>query len=276
LRILPKNLKYYRRINMSFPHVVSLASEAIYREYENKPCPIGTLGMDAFGSLYRLCKAGAAITIGGYPGPVANANVCADGVTGDLSTCDLYSDTASVGDLVIRIDDTNTAAARPVDFFEGGHAFFYGANTTERQARRVVSSTIGTSASLYITLDAPLTVAITDGAVDVFPSQYSNCVNPQAEAAGYETFVAFPLMPSITSGYYFWGLTRGPCMGHYHSTWPGAGAVDKDVYFYQNGSIDSVENVTGSFGSVSPQRAGYLIPCNTSDYGSTFFFLQLE
>jgi hypothetical protein len=261
---------------MSFPYYVQLASEAIYTQYENKPCPIGTLGMDQFGSLYRLCKAGAAVTAGSLPVPVANANVCADGVTGDLSTCDLYSDTASVGDVVIRIDDTNDATARPVDFFEGGHAFFYGAGTTERQARRVLSSTVGTSASLYITLDAPLTIAITDGAVDVYPSQYSNCVNPQAEANTYETFVAYPLLPSITSGYYFWGLTRGPCMGHYRTTFPGEAAVDKDVYFDRTGYIDTVINVNGTFGSVSPQRAGYLIPCNTAGYGSTFFFLQLE
>lgn len=260
---------------MSFPFITRLSAKAIYAQYENKPAPIGTLGMDEFGDLYRLCKAGAAISqTPEYP--VANANVCADGVTGDLSTCDIYGDTAAVGDYVIRIDDTNTAAARPADFFEGGHIYFYGASTSERQVRRVVSSTMGTSASLYVTLDAPLTIAVTDGAVDVMPSQYSNCVSPQGEAAGYETFVAYPMLGEITSGYYFWGHTRGPQLGHYRATWPGSGQYDKDVYFYLNGSIDSTENCAVAIGTASPQRAGYLLPCNTDSYGSVFFMLQLE
>jgi hypothetical protein len=261
---------------MSFPYFVQLAPEAIYQEYENKPCPIGTLGMDQFGSLYRLCKAGAAISI--YDGiPVANANFVADGYAGDGATVDLYGDTASVGDIVIAIDDLNNATTRPVDHYEGGYVQLLGANTTERQSRRIVSSTVGDGTCIYLTLDAPLTTAITDGAVDCIPSQYSNCVAPQAEANAYETFVAFPRVEgTITSGYYFWGLTRGPVMAHYRNTFPGEAVSDKDCYFDRSGFIDSAPNVQGTFGSVSPQRAGYLIPCNTSAYGSTFIFLQLE
>ena len=259
---------------MSFPYIAMLSSEAIYQQYENPPAMIGTLGMDQFGSLYRMCKAGAAISqIPEYP--VANANFVADGYAGDGATVDLYGDTASVGDVEIAIDDLGTTA-RPVNHYQGGFAYFYGGSTTERQIRRILKSTAGDGTSITLTLDAPLTIAITDGAIDAIPSQYSNCVSPLAEAGGYETFVAYPPLGAITSGYYFWGHTRGPQLGHTRSTWPGAGDVDKDVYFYKNGAIDSTENVAGTFGTVSPQRAGYLIPCNTDSYGSVYFMLQLE
>jgi len=260
---------------------MQLEAQAIYKQYAaaDKPALIGTLGMDEFGSLYRMCKAGAdmvagtgVISIPEYP--VANANVVADLVTGDMATCDLYSDTAAIGDVVIQIDDTNTAAARPVNFYEGGTAHFYGGAAAQRQTRRIVSSTVGTSASLYITLDAPLTVAITDGAVDAMPSPYSNCVSPTTEAEGYETFVAYPRLSAVTSGYYFWGLTRGPCFGHYVATWPGTGSGDKDVYFAAGGGITSTE--TAGLTTTSQQRAGYGIMCNTDSYGCVYFMLQLE
>ena len=267
---------------MSFPAIMHLEAESIYKQYAaaDKPALIGTLGMDEFGSLYRMCKAGADMVAGtGVVGgiseyPVANANVVADLVAGDMATCDLYSDTAAIGDRVIRIDDTNTAAARPVNFYEGGVAHFYGGAVAQRQTRRIVSSTVGTTASLYITLDAPLTVAITDGAVDAMTSPYSNCVTPTTEATGYESFVAFPRLAAVTSGYYFWGLTRGPCFGHYVSTWPGSGSGDKDVYFHSSGGITSTETV--GVATTSQQRAGYGIMCNTSNYGCVYFMLQLE
>jgi hypothetical protein len=261
---------------MSFPQITYLSSEALYQQYEKAPAMVGTLGMDQFGDLYRLCKAGSSNLTDTPEYPVANANVIADGVTGDMSTCDLYSDTAAIGDLVIRIDDTNSSTDRPANHFEGGYAYFYGGATTERQARRVVSSTVGTDASLYITLDAPLTVAITDGAVDVYPSQYSNCVKRQSTQA-YETFVAYPLVAPITAGYYFWGHTRGPQLGHYRSSYPGTAASDIDVYFDYAGTISTAPDTNGgAVGTISPQRAGYGIMCNAAAYGCVFFMLQLE
>jgi len=254
-----------------------LEAESIYKQYAaaDKPALIGTMGMDAWGSTYRMAKAGAAMT-GTIEYAVVNANVIADGVTGDMATVDLYSDTAAVGDIVIRIDDTSTAANRPVNFYEGGYAHFYGGSASERQSRRIISSTVGTTASLYITLNAPLDVAITDGAIDALPSPFSNVVTAQAEASTYETFVGYKPICSITSGYYFWLKTSGPQMGHYVNTWPGSGARDKDVYFESTGGITSTETTTGTFGTVSPQRAGYGIMCNTSDYGCVYFMLQLE
>ena len=261
---------------MAFPTIVRLSPEAIYQSYTSKPCPIGTLGMDDFGDLYRMCKAGAEIS--GTPEyALINANYIADGTSQDGAQCDLYSDTAAVGDRIIRIDDDNSATNRPVDHYEGGHAYFYGGSTAERQVRRIVSSTVGTSASLYIELDAPLTIAITDGAIDATPSQYSNVAPALSEASGLETFVCYQCVGgTIAAGSYFWGHTRGPQLGHYRATWPGSGQYDKDVYFYLNGSIDSTENCAVAIGTASPQRAGYLLPCNTDSYGSVFFMLQLE
>lgn len=260
---------------MSFPQITYLSAESIYKEYENAPAMIGTLGMDEFGSLYRMCKAGAAMT-GTIEYAVVNANFAADNADGDMATVDLYSDTAAVGDVVIQIDDTNTAAARPVNFYEGGVAHFYGGSTAERQSRRIISSTVGTSASLYITLDAPLDVAITDGAVDALTSPYSNVVTAGAEASTYETFVCYKPICSITSGYYFWGQTQGLRVGHYEgSTWPGSGPYDKDLYFGPNGGVMSTETVS-TIPTYSPQRAGYGVMCNTASYGSVYFMLQLE
>jgi len=258
---------------MGFPIIARLSPESIYKQYENKPCMIGTPAMDEFGSIYRLCKAGAAIS-GTIEYAVANANFAADDADGDMATVDISGDTAAIGDFVITIKDTNTASARPVNFYEGGVAHFYGGSTAERQTRRIVSSTVGTSATLSITLDAPLTVAITDGAVDALPSPYGNCVNAQAEASTYETFVCFRKVSVITNGYYFWGQTQGLCVGHYIATWPGSGANDKDVYFGNTGGITSTE--TSGAVTTSPQRAGYGVMCNTSNYGSVYFMLQLE
>jgi len=261
---------------MSFPAIMHLEAESIYKQYAaaDQPALIGTLGMDAWGSLYRMCKAGAAIDQS-VEYPVINANVVADLLTGDMATCDLYGDTAAAGDIVIRIDDTS-ASTRVKNFYEGGTAHFYGAAANERMTRRIISSTVGNGVSIYLTLDAPLDIAITDGAVDAMPSPYSNCAMPASEASGYETFVAWKPIDTISSGYYFWGKTRGPTFGHYSSTWPGSGVTDKDVYFQAAGTITSTETVTGTFGTVSPQRAGYGLMCNTSSYGCVYFMLQLE
>jgi len=267
---------------MSFPNMTSLAPEAIYKEYAaaNRPARIGTLGIDEYGSLYRVCKLGGNLVAGVgcvsvVEYPVANANVIADNYDGDMATVDIYGDTAAIGDLVIRTDDAS-ASTRVVNFYEGGSATFYGGAVAQRQQRRIVSSTVGDGTSIYITLDAPITVAITDGAIDMMPSQYSNCVSPAQETSAYESFVAYPRIASGTSGYYFWGLTRGPLMGHYRATWPGAVASDRDVYFGPDGEIDSTTNLQYAIETYAPQRAGYTIMCNTAGYGCVYFMLQLE
>jgi hypothetical protein len=186
--------------------------------------------------------------------------------------------TPVAGDTEFYIMDTGTSTTRPKDYYQGGYVQIYrGAaaqSVTNFDAqRRIVHSSVGNSTKILLTLDYPLTCAIT-ATVDVYPSAYSEIAPAESISSGEETFVGFAHAP-LQAGEYGWFQTWGPVNGHYNIKFPGESCgSDRDCYFNAEGDFVTLSQ-GGSFSGKSYQRAGYVLPCTKSLYGSVFIMLQL-
>lgn len=220
-------------------------------------------------------KAGG--NLGNLEYPVINSHIIPDdGYEGAISG------TPVVGDTTITITDTGSAATRPLNYYKDGYIHIYSSTVAQRQTRRVIGSTVGNGATITLTLDYPLTPDasgnLTVTTVDVYPNMFSEFMAPREVASGHETFVGFP-QALLQSGEYGWIQTWGPVNGHYNQYFPGDSsgdlASDRDCYFTAYGEIVTLQQM-GSFVGGSFQRAGYVIPCTKSNYGSVFINLQLS
>ncbi|GAJ01669.1 unnamed protein product [marine sediment metagenome] len=77
----------------------------------------------------------------------------------------------------------------------------------------------------------------------------------------------------VTSGYHFWGETYGFCHGIPNGDPFGMIANERDLYFHTDGSLMSALQAT--VGTISKQRAGYLLPFTTPASGDQAYILQL-
>jgi len=181
------------------------------------------------------------------------------------------------GSKSVVISDTGAAGARPVNYYKGAFIQIYGATTPYHEMRRVVASTVGDGVSITLTLDFALLYTI-GATVDVYPSIYSEIAKAGAVASGHETFVGYAMAKLTTSYPYGWVQTWGPVNGHYNQHFPGDSsgdlANDRDCVFNAAGEIITLQQM-GTFAGVSYQRAGYILPCTKSNYGSVFIMLQL-
>ncbi|GAH87723.1 unnamed protein product, partial [marine sediment metagenome] len=93
--------------------------------------------------------------------------------------------------------------------------------------------------------------------------------------------VNIPLVP-VTIDYFYWGQVWGPIVGIAH-TGAGLGAAsnEKEVFFWTDGTIDSVANIILDGGTAGgQQRAGFMLsrlenPADTQA-DDIFFMLQLS
>jgi hypothetical protein len=230
--------------------------------------PIGTKYVQD-NRTFRYCKAGSAhggVMRGAINGHIIPGDTGTPGYEGAAG----YATTA--GETVLQISDTGTTHTK--NYYSGGYILIF---NTQFECHYILSSTASDGTSLRITLGTALDADLAAAGVGVtlYPSIYSNVQSATSVQSDYESFVVLPQC-SVTSGYYFWGQTKGPCWITAHGgTWPGAGACLRDVYFHTDGTIDpaSIRDV----GTLSPQRAGYLLsPSSTAAYGDAFIMLQLE
>jgi len=246
---------------MSFPFVATLTPEAAHTAYTNKPgVGLGTLGMTPDNSMYRLCKAGAAITKAGTGAYNANRHLA--GLTGESAEAALTAAIA-IGDKTFTFADTTNP--RVVDYYKDGYM-----TTIEDpfQFRKIVSSTAGDGTSITCAVADPFTAACIVSTVNVYPSPWGNVKSAWGGAAS--AYVAFVCIPEIAvaSGKYFWGKVRGPLWVMCSTgSWPGDGASTLDVVFYIDGGI----MVRTSY---AQQRAGHMIV--SGNYGDVLIMLQIE
>ncbi len=178
------------------------------------------------------------------------------------------------GQNVLQISDT--AAGHTADYYVGGWAVIFNASG-EFQVSRILKSTASDGTSLVITLSDNLKVALTATGVGVtlYRNPYIAIKAGMSTLQDFESFVVVP-MANIVSGEYFWGQVTGPTWVTAHGgTWPGSSAGLRDVYFHIDGTIDpaSIRDV----GTLSPQRAGYLLSAGSSgSYGDALIQLQLN
>jgi hypothetical protein len=254
---------------MSFPHMTALSWRATGVEYAATPVlDVGQLGMTSDGSLWRLCKAGEALTI--QTRAKCNAYEHLEGVTGD--SVETSIETAIVaGDMSFTIDDATNAWAK--DYFKGG--YMIEPRTTGDGPIRVSGSSAEASDVYTIYLERPFTLAdAVDNTIHVYPSPWNNVKMANGSDVGdgsYEHFVCVPAFGAITSGYYFWGHVKGAHWMSQTGSWPGAAVMDRQCCFHSNGTIIVVNDKWPSF---SNQIAGYLM--YSGNYGDTLIYLQIE
>ena len=164
----------------------------------------------------------------------------------------------------IRILDTNTRAAH---YFQNGYIWIMGA--TVFQLLKIRDSDLGTAAHVDIYLYDPLPTAV--------PASTFTCChrNPYAcvtfTNSEHMAMIGVPLIP-VTTGYYFWIQTWGPCFGTASSAIPGALAGDREVYYATDGALMAGQDVDAL--TVMRQRAGFIIS-NTTAGGDQFYMLQI-
>lgn len=182
----------------------------------------------------------------------------------------------AIGDENLVVLDLTTRIA---NYYQGGYLHIYRnpavahGLTNHDQHRNILASTVGAGTSITLTLDYPLT-CIPAATCDVYPSLWSKMNIPGGVSSGEETFVGFPLCYHAQNAY-GWVQTWGPVNGHYNIKFPGEqGPNDRECYFSAAGEIVTLQQ-GGSFSGVSYQRAGFVIPCTISKYGSVMIFMQI-
>jgi len=268
-----------------FDHLISDGNLLPDQEYQD-PCERSTVQKFTIGT--RLVIGERAFRYGFFHQAVGEMSYAL--VNGNVIPNDgaepLFVGTPLIGDRTIIVADAGSPANRPVNYYQGGYVFIYRnptiaqSATNHDQFRRVVSSTVGTTANLILTLDYPLTCtpAHTGNAndLDIYPSQYSLICQPGHSSAGEESFVGFAHAWYAASEY-GWVQTWGPVNAHSVVKFCGERGApgDRDCYFTAGGGVATAKSASGTDVYVSFQRAGYLLPCTKSAYGSEFFMLQL-
>jgi len=263
-----------------FDHLISDGNLLPDQEYQD-PCELSTVQRFTIGTRlvigersFRYGKFHTAV--GELRRALANGNIIPD----DGAEVALYGSPA-IGDRIVTVLDTGAPGDRPANYYQGGFVLFYRnlgiaqSALNHDEQRRIVSSTIGTTAKLSIELDYPLTCVPTQTA-DLYASPYSRIGTAKHFATGAETFVGFAHAFHAAGGF-GWVQTWGPCHGTQDVKFLGERGTpgDRDAYFTDEGGVVTPKSATGTDNYISLQRAGYVIPCTKSAYGSMFFMLQL-
>jgi hypothetical protein len=175
---------------------------------------------------------------------------------------------ATAGQWTITVPENACAQ----DDYAGGWIVMF---TAPMQMRRILGNDAsdGTEAVLY--LDGPWEgTGIIGTWVTGYTSMWRNVRCPPAPAPDYISFVCIPLI-MVTSGYYFWGQTWGPCYSVADGTVPGSTPNARDVYFATSGNLLAA-GVPPGFAAYGMQRAGYLIPRTSFGAGDQLFMLELQ
>jgi len=146
---------------------------------------------------------------------------------------------------------------------------------------RVKGNDVGDGTNTVIHLKDPL---LADVALATYTDLHANLYNNVSDLAGLGLggemqIVCVPFI-AVTIGYHFWGLTYGPTVGIAH-TGAGLGAVtdEKTVYFWPDGSIDSIANIILDGGTAGQQIAGTMLPRLANPAGTPaddiFYMLKL-
>ena len=126
---------------------------------------------------------------------------------------------------------------------------------------RVKGNDVGDGVNTVIHLKDPL---LADVALATFTDIHANIYNNVSDLAGTGLagemqIVCVPLI-AVTIGYHFWGLTWGPTIGiAYKGGGLGAAVNEKTAYFWPDGSIGALADITTDGGTAGQQIAGTML-----------------
>jgi hypothetical protein len=232
----------------------------IYDQTAEQMYPIGTT-LNLHGRQWKYCRAAEAITLPHRGSPclvdypwIATSLYSLKGV----ETNNRAVGVAGRKSLTVEADDysqdTSPYSATIKNFYQGGYAniFF---DTSLIATVRITGSDActtdvdtGTSIDMVLYFDEPLPTAIVAAShIDVYPSPYICCGNSNS-GTGWSSFVCVPPI-AVTTQYFFWGQTKGPCW-----VTPNVGITAtgvRDLCFHNNGTV--------KIPVLGLQRAGYII-----------------
>jgi len=252
--------------------LVGRPNQTVHEQSATQKYPIGTI-YEPFGKRWRYCLAAEDITIArrGCPALIYNPwkagapQFGADGTTV----------TGNAGEpWVIATFGADYDVAKAVDVLQGGLLTLYLA--APRDDEIFEYTILGNDASYEATLaddrckiyiDPPLSEDMTAVAADGIPSPYS-AVGASGSGTTTRSFVVVPEI-QVTTGYYFWGQTRGPAWVTPSAGWQTANY--RDCCFHTNGTIIPHLDSTG----VAKQRCGYLL-ADCVDADDAHIMLMLE
>lgn len=229
--------------------------------------PIG-MKYETWGKTYRYCRANAAIAVAHRcafnlaTSPWTGAD---DGFSIGSGGGGAGTITGSAGDVKVLI--ASATHARTLDEFQGGILNAFPTATPNQVWQfRVIGNDLNsdptTSLLFNAYIDPPLPIDMAAVPIDMLPSPYMNCADDGTTSL---TVVCVPDL-IITSGYFFWGQTRGPC---YVSGY-GATTVNQRTI-----SANIPGGGSEAYATIGKQCIGWLIPGNAADDDSTIM-LMLE
>lgn len=237
--------------------LVGRPTQEVYEQSLTQHYPIGTIH-ERYGRRFRYCQAYEDITHAHVGCPTVNLHGGHAG-GGVFAVMGLVGTAAKTGDrsfIMANVANGNPQTIFPEDWFYNGVAIFYipSAAYNEELQIRISGSDVATATAIRMYLDEPLPCDIAATVwVECHPSPYLNIGQNTRVGALYSVNVVTQCI--VTTAYYFWGQTNGPCY------------VQRDV-----GTCTSARRkvfisgiLTDEASNDVRQQAGYTIMQNESD-----------
>ncbi len=266
---LPEWVVDSRLANLSIPDEDDLSQQAQYQDY-----PIGAK-LVKNDCIYRYSRIGETIAVGHEGFLKCNRLICPGKATNSVHSGYEGAAYAAIVAGQTYFDITDTAAYK--NEFENGFLtiYDYGTSPAYLDRYKVIGNDASTGVYSRCYIAAPgfqRAIATTGVTFDLYNSPYYSVGS--LLTAGNQSWKSalgmFPRAP-LTSGYFIWLQTAGPCHGTGASTWPGQTAYQREVMANTDGSLIGITSTTYLY-----QRVGYLLSGTASDYGDVFFMLQLD
>lgn len=240
--------------SLSHPSLTG-AWQSPYQQSITQNFPIGTR-LQIEDRVFYYCQAADTLAT------AMKAGHCSD-VEVDVNT---EAAITAAGSLTLVILDTATRAAH---YYQNGYIWIMNTSTGVYQFLKIKDSDAAAAADDQVTLHLydPLPFAVP---ASTFTTTHRN---PYAAVSmtttSFMSMVCVPLIP-VTTSYYFWGQTWGPCYGTAMSAIPGAASGDRSVYFNGDGALINGASLTTN----GAQYAGYVLS-NTTSGGDQWYQLML-
>lgn len=242
--------------------------QSILEQSSTQKYPIGTI-YEAFGRRYRYCRAAEAITPArrGCPALIYDTWLASTATTKPQFGSDGATITAKKDEnsgIITFAGDYDTV--RTVDCMQDGLLSLFDAAGIKIHEHRIIgndaSYTSDTLMKIYV--DPSFVEDATAVPCDGLPSPYNYVGDGESVGTATSVIVVNPII--VSSGYYFWGQTRGPCWVTPNAGWQTA--ATRECEWHTNGTIKAAAGV-------ALQRAGYLLAENT-DSDDAHIMLMLE
>lgn len=230
-------------------------TQTVLEQSATQKYPIGTI-YEAFGRRYRYCRAAAAITPArrGCPTLIYDTWKASTATTQPQFGSDGSTVTGVSGEgFVVATFAADYDTLRPVDCLADGLLTLFDSGGIKIHEHRIIGNDLsytasGANDSVKIYIDPPLVEDATAVPADGLPSPYNYVADGESVGTLASVIVVNPII--VTSGYYFWGQTRGPAWVTPNAGWQTA--AYREAEWHTNGTIKAAAGV-------ALQRAGYLL-----------------